>query len=183
MTSLFLGVVGKGHRTLLQVDVSQLLEHLGETQSVRTDYALDVSGDDYTVKSPVTVDLTLLSIGDGAVLVQGTVNFEVEAACSRCLSRFSKGYEVRIQEEYQRAAARMTATAKDMELGEEDFAYVIDGEGHIDLGEAIRQNVIVNLPLRFVCKKDCGGLKSNNSPKDEGSIDPRLAELRKLKEK
>jgi uncharacterized protein len=41
---------------------------------------------------------------------------------------------------------------------EDDAVYMIDGHHEIDLAEAVREHVLLNLPLRPLCRPDCAGL-------------------------
>jgi len=68
----------------------------------------------------------------------------------------------------------------DRELGDDDFVYKIDEDGKIDLHEAIRQNIIVDLPMRFICKENCPGITEMKDSKEK-EIDPRLEKLKELK--
>ncbi len=165
----------------MRVDVSQLIEHLGETQEVEMPYELELDGEDYTVVSPVQLHLTLLSIGDEGILVQGSVSGEVSVKCARCLKPFIEGFSVTVEEEYKRISKLMTVTAADKELGAEDFVYTIDSDGHIDLTEVVRQNIIVNLPLKYICQKNCNGIEWDHPKESLG--DPRFAKLKDLKGK
>ncbi|MFC1517079.1 DUF177 domain-containing protein [Candidatus Margulisiibacteriota bacterium] len=169
---------------MLIADVSQLLDHVGDTQQIEIPYDLQLAEDDYKIISPVELSLNLISTGK-SILVQGVVKGNLEATCGRCLKSFQLPFNIDIEEEYKRTEDIMSVTAKDKELGEDDFIFSIDSEGRIDLGEAVRQNVVVNLPLKFVCKKDCQGVIKATKPKQKemGEADPRLAKLKELKER
>ena len=181
---------------MLIVDVSQLLDHLGETQLIEMPYELELVGDDFKVIPPVELKLTLLSTGS-SILVQGDIAGTIEAACARCLEPFRYEFAVPVEEEYKRPEDIMSATVKDKELGEEDFVFTIDSEGNIDLSELVRQNIFLSIPLKFVCRANCKGIVKNKDKvkgkesrhgirkgKEKGAGgDPRLAKLKELKER
>ncbi|MBU0579590.1 MAG: DUF177 domain-containing protein [Candidatus Margulisbacteria bacterium] len=171
----------KGASTLLIVDVSQILEHVGETQIIDVPYEINLSGDDYKVISPVQLNLILISTGK-SILVQGNITGKLEAKCSRCLKSFTQDFNLPVEEDYKKPEEMVSVSLKDKELGEEDFIYCIDSEGTIDLSELVGQNILVNLPLQYICKSDCMGVeRRKDNQRVEG--DPRLAKLRDLKER
>lgn len=166
---------------MLIADVSQLLEHVGETQEIDMPYELKLVENDYKLSSPVKIKLTLISTGK-SILAQGMITGEIEATCARCLNPYKHKFQVGVEEEYKRTADIMSTTAKDKELGDEDFVFTIDSEGRIDLSELIRQNIVVNLPLKFICSNDCKGIDKGAYAKEK-RIDPRLNKLNELKER
>ena len=86
---------------MLNVDVSQMLEHVGETQQVEMPYEIKLAEDDFKVISPVELKLTLLSTGN-SILVQGTIGGTLELICSRCLEPFQQRFKVAVEEEYKK---------------------------------------------------------------------------------
>lgn len=170
---------------MLIVDVSQLLVHVGETQQVEVSYELELQEEDFKVIPPVQLDLTLISTGK-TILAQGVISGQLELICARCLRSFKKPYKFEVEEEYKKLEELMTATAKDKELGEDDFVFTIDGEGQLNLHEVVRQNILVNLPLKFICRENCPGIKDkvkSKKVKVKKEGDPRLAKLKELKER
>jgi uncharacterized protein len=71
----------------------------------------------------------------------------------------------------------------------EPTLYVIEETGVMDLVEPVREEFILSLPLRALCKEDCKGLcdqcgENLNQAKctcEEAEIDPRFASLLQLK--
>ena len=45
-----------------------------------------------------------------------------------------------------------------MRLPEDETAFTIDDHHQIDLREAIRQNLVLALPIQPLCREDCKGL-------------------------
>ncbi|HBG60569.1 MAG: hypothetical protein A2Y03_03560 [Omnitrophica WOR_2 bacterium GWF2_38_59] len=76
---------------------------------------------------------------DEEVIAETVVSGKYSAVCSRCLEEFEQLWE------------------KNFLIGIE-----IDRRTeYIDLGEEIRQEVILNLPTKVLCDKDCKGLCPN----------------------
>ncbi|MDO5329272.1 MAG: DUF177 domain-containing protein [Coriobacteriia bacterium] len=101
--------------------------------------------DTYKLMCDVEYNLDLTNTGD-AFLLKGAVNTKAKTSCSRCL----EDIEVEL-------------------TGKVDAFYIIDGEpdyenellpsSHdINLGELICASLIVDAPLKPLCKEDCKGL-------------------------
>jgi uncharacterized protein len=116
-----------------------------------------------------------------SVLVSGTLKTTVRMSCSRCLKNFDLPVILGIEEEYSKNAPviRVKKAGEEIELKEKDFVFEIGKDNIIDLGEAIRQNIMVNLPIKPVCNKAC---KLPEPLKDKKkNVDPRLAKLAEIK--
>ncbi|MFH1709943.1 MAG: DUF177 domain-containing protein [bacterium] len=177
----------------MKIDVSDLLKSFGaeikidrsETLSfppARSD-ARRVSGADkedaLNLTSPVNVKLKLTNTGN-AILVSGTLKTEVKLSCCRCLKDFNYPVNIKIEEEYGKQAQVLPGSkSEEIELKEKDFIFEIGKDNIIDLDEAIRQNIIVALPIKPLCNKAC------KLPEVAGSsikkIDPRLAKLKTIR--
>lgn len=86
------------------------------------------------------------------VLVTASFPVRVPAVCSRCLREFEAPVALDMREEF----LPVTATHAPLAPGEEAFA--ITGGLELDLGEAMRQYVVLALPLKPLCQPDCAGL-------------------------
>ena len=95
------------------------------------------------------LDLRLESVMDG-VLVSGSVTAPVSGECGRCLGPVSDELTVRLTELYVYPEA---ATDHD----EEDEVSQLVGD-HLDLEPALRDAVVLALPLTPLCDEDCQGL-------------------------
>ena len=70
------------------------------------------------------------------------------------------------------------------------YDYAIIEDGFLDMDEQLIEELLVEFPLRFLCKEDCRGLcqrcgkNLNDGECDcaKGEIDPRLAPLAKILE-
>ncbi len=109
----------------------------------------------------------------GFIRLIGTVSGEHSAPCARCLAPVTQPFSIEID------LSVVTAPTE----SDED---VILAEGQkIDLGTFASETVLLNLPLRLLCREDCKGLcpkcgKDLNTGEcdcDHKEIDPRLAGL------
>lgn len=124
---------------------------------------------------PLDFDFVCTNAGDYYVLT-GTIRSHTLHQCSRCLKPVAVPLAVEVQEEYSRQPA---------ETGEDRSK--ISGD-EIDISDALRENIILNLPTKPLCSPDCLGLcphcgsDRNLNPCDCRPVsgDPRLASLEKL---
>ena len=90
--------------------------------------------------------LRLEAVMEG-VLVSGTVTGPLVGECGRCLDPVASSVEVDLQELYAYPGSETT----------EDEAGRMDGD-LLDLEPALRDAVVLALPLTPLCREDCGGL-------------------------
>jgi len=102
----------------------------------------------------------LIRINQG-VLVQCKLNAEVKLVCSRCLDAFSCPISFTAEEEFLPMSDVSDDSALSSLRQSEEFA--IDDKNIIDLGELIRQYVLLNLPMKPLCRPDCVGIRKENS--------------------
>ena len=124
----------------------------------------------------VRADL-LLENAAGVLVVRGGVETTLELTCHRCLTEWDEDVSVQIAE------------AMGFEEDEEADVYVLEGDV-ADLEPVLRDAVLLEAPLRPVCRDDCLGLCAtcgadlNSGPHpahDEESSSP-FAALRDLLE-
>ncbi|MDJ0341698.1 YceD family protein [Streptomyces sp. H10-C2] len=109
--------------------------------------------------APVQLELRLESVMEG-VLVTGTVRAPLTGECVRCLEPFERKLDAEFQEMYSYPDAD-TRTARKDEAGddaEEEALFLEDDL--FDLEPALRDAVVLALPLQPVCQEDCPGLCS-----------------------
>jgi uncharacterized protein len=163
----------------MKIDVSDLLKSVGAVIKIDESETFDFKEDGLELASPVEVKLKLTDIGDGVILVAGTLKTNAKLVCCRCLKEFDQPLNVKIEEQYSKKASERDEEAdEEIELKDEDFVFDISENNIIDLDEAIRQNLIVSLPIKPLCKKMCTipGLEGKTKKK----FDPRLEKLGKL---
>ncbi len=146
----------KGEPLEALIDVTQLLkEPVGYSQSY------DVRGRiGEEVQGFVEGKAKLIRISQG-VLVQSKLNAEVKLVCSRCLDAFLCPISFTAEEQF----LSVSDVSGDLELSspEQSEEFTIDDKNIVDLGELIRQYVLLNLPMKPLCRLDCPGMKEENS--------------------
>jgi uncharacterized protein len=107
--------------------------------------AIDVEGD---------VRLTRLS---DAILAAVSARCVVELECQRCLNTFNQQVRIAISEEFRIAYDVRRGTAIESDAEELDERLEVSENHELDFGEPMRQEIIVELPMRPVCGDDCPG--------------------------
>ena len=109
------------------------------------------------VDEPIDVDLRITSVSEGT-LASGTVIATVTGECTRCLEPIEIDVEQSFTELYRYQAEKKShKKAKEIEVSDEDEDLHMDGD-FIDLEYAIRDALILDLPLNPLCDVDCEGL-------------------------
>jgi uncharacterized protein len=95
------------------------------------------------------------------VLVQCKLNAEVKLLCSRCLDTFLCPISFTAEEEF----LPISDVPGDLALSspEQSEGFTIDNKNILDLSELIRQYILLNLPMKPLCRPDCPGMKEANS--------------------
>ncbi len=143
----------------MRFNVAQLLkEPVGSTRKYHLAEEIQDLDEEVKLTHPVEGAIRLIHTTEG-VLVSGQLHTEVELTCSRCLESFSTAVDFMLEEEFH-PTIDINSGAKLPLLDGEDRATLIDGQHIIDLLEVMRQDILLALPPRPLCKPDCAGLCS-----------------------
>ena len=107
-----------------------------------------------------------------------TVTASVTTECARCLEQVKE--KLTYTKAYGLTETRVSEDSED---------YITTENGVLDALDVARTLLLLNIPMRFLCREDCAGLCSGcganlNNEKckcTEKEIDPRLAVLKNLK--
>ncbi|HEY0752684.1 MAG TPA: DUF177 domain-containing protein [Ktedonobacteraceae bacterium] len=167
-------------------NVAQLMKSI-----VGTSFVTDFQEDD-----EITLDNDLQTLGpiegharmrrtNQGLLVDGWVDLTLGLTCTRCLQDFEQPMHVTFEELFYPTVDILTGMPTPDFDQEEIFP--LDDHHQLDLTEAVRQNVLLALPMVTLCKEDCQGLCSQCG-KDlnlgpcacKPEVDQRLSVLEKL---
>jgi len=125
------------------------------------------------------------------VRLLGRVEATLECDCSRCLEPFTIAVDAPLDNLFLPADDNVPAGDGDgeQEVREDDLGVSFYRGDEIDLGEMMREQFILALPMKPLCRESCKGLCPvcgvNRNREDcgghEGWVDPRLEPLRKLR--
>ncbi len=157
--------------------VGLLKSQTGDTRSYRL--VLDTfDADDETVAQDIVGDVRLTRLRD-SIIASVSASGVVTLTCARCLREYDQPFEVEFDEEYRQTVDVRTGVDLDDEPGEDELFSRIDENHELDLAEALRQWIVLELPMRPDCGDVCAGpeLPAQN---DDDPIDSRLAALAEL---
>jgi uncharacterized protein len=140
----------------MQINVAQLLKQpVGATRQYELHEQLDPIDEGDVPVALLEGTVRLLRTQRG-VLVHLQAWTQVQIACSRCLEPFTTPVEINFQEEFFPTIDIHTGLP--IEVPEDDKAAIIDGNHVLDLGEMVRQYLLLSLPMHPLCREDCAGL-------------------------
>lgn len=152
---------------------------LGECEAC--EYSLDLTGLELDgVKpfcAPVTGQISLKGYA-GSVLLDAHLKYTTEMPCDRCGEMSKKQWEIDFSH------TLVTALSDE----EDNDEYIVVPDGRLDLDELLREDILLELPTKYLCSEDCKGLctkcgKNLNEGDcgcDRREIDPRLEILKSL---
>lgn len=153
-----------------QWNVAQLLkEPIGATRSfdVRATVLQDEAG--IQQRTPLIGRIVMLRTSEG-VLVEGNLDGAVVVECSRCLRPVTVPVTVALEEEFKPTVDVLRGAY--LHVDEEDAALLIDEHHILDLGEVLRQALLLETPMQVLCRPDCAGFcQSCGQDLNEGSCD------------
>jgi DUF177 domain-containing protein len=172
-------------RELMLIDLSRFrggLEHLERTFEPS---AFEKDADAFRVVAPVQVVADLRKDTQKVRLV-GRVTTALELDCSRCLEPFRVPIDSKFDVLFLPPGANTSDGKGEQEVGDEDLGVSFYKDDTIDLGEVVREQFYLALPMKPLCREDCGGLcpvcgKNRNREACECQaewVDPRLEALR-----
>jgi DUF177 domain-containing protein len=156
--------------------------------------ALGPDDPDYRVVSPVELSMEVSKVGADVFEAHGRAQTRLELACSRCLAPYEVPVDAIFELRYvpqPHAAGGASASAKDAEereIGEDDLTTAFYQDGLLDIGDLLREQFQLALPMKPLCSDACRGLcphcGANRNRTDCGCSaaweDPRLAPLKSL---
>ncbi len=119
----------------MKINISEIPpEGLNLTESTPSQ-EWDLDSEDITYTGEIKLEVDAYKVGN-TVSVHAKVHSERDVRCVRCLGKFHQ----KLFDEF-------------------DFNYLISSESQIlDITENVREELILNFPLKPLCKKDCKGI-------------------------
>ncbi|MBI2855232.1 MAG: DUF177 domain-containing protein [Chloroflexi bacterium] len=139
----------------MRFNVAQLLkESVGARRSYSLDDGIERLSETGTTRVQGKITLTRT---DKGIWVTGSLEANAFTSCSRCLSPVEHPVRFKMDEEYLPKVDINTGSP--LEVPEvEEGVFTLDALHTLDLTEAVRQYVIINLPMKPLCSQSCAGL-------------------------
>jgi uncharacterized protein len=142
---------------------SLLMENVGATRDVAFAFESFPLDDDLTARD-VSGDVRFTRL-QNQLLASGRLTGVVTLECVRCLDEYDQEFEAKFTEFFRQSVDVRTGAAikpedfeDDLEEGDDDeTGFGIDEAHHLDVGEAIRQWILLSLPMRPSCGANCRG--------------------------
>jgi uncharacterized protein len=134
------------------VNVSQLLkEPVGSSRKLTIDERVgpEKGFGEFYVKGNI-----VLTRIDKGVLATGEFHTNVTSTCGRCLKEVNYPFKFVIEEVFLPSIDINSGLPVHVKRD----AFVIDEHHNLDLSDALYQNALLALPMRILCKDDCGGI-------------------------
>ena len=118
----------------------------------------------------------------GAVQLKLSVEYTVSMPCDRCGRQTDKTF----RRVFEHLLVRQLSDEQEAANREEE--YVVVPDERLDLDELLREDILLDLPTKFLCRDDCKGLcpkcgkdlNEGDCDCDRREIDPRLEILKSL---
>lgn len=151
------------------------------------DDQLELHDNEVRLAGPISGQVRLHRTNQG-IFVDGAAELPVELECTRCLKTFTTTFDVPLREQFYPTID--VNTGAPLEAPDDELVFPIDHNHLLDLREAIRQNLVLALPMQTLCQEDCAGLcpqcghDLNEGPCDcvPETADDRFSALRQLLE-
>ena len=144
--------------------------------------------EDFRVIAPVALAFEIFKDGERFRLA-GRVQTTLELPCSRCVELFATPVDALFDLRYQPHAEH--TGEGEHEIAEDDLTTAFYEHEEIDLGQLMREQFYLSLPMKPLCREMCGGLcPVCGTNLNHGACacthaweDPRLAALRELRDR
>jgi uncharacterized protein len=111
---------------------------------------------DYTVLGDVHFDGTLRK-DEPRFILGGRLQARLQVMCGRCLEPFTLPVDTQVELTYVPHPAQ-AASEEEVELSQDDLTTAFYRDQTLDLGEMVREQFYLALPMSPLCREDCKGL-------------------------
>ncbi len=112
--------------------------------------------DCFSTKAPIKARIFLKRYGVN-VKVNGKVNTTLILTCDRCAEEFEFNISEEIKVELQPIGVLKTFQ-EEIRLSKEDLNVTFYNGEEIEVSEVIREQILLSIPMRKLCKPECQGL-------------------------
>jgi uncharacterized protein len=172
---------------MLSLNLAKIRAQQERFEQVYAPGAFAGPGQDFAVAAPVALAFDIYKDKDQFRLV-GRVQTTLELPCSRCLEPFKSPVDAAFDLRYHPRSQNVGEGERKVE--EDDLSTAFYEDETIDLGQLMREQFYLSLPMKPLCGEACNGLcpqcgtNLNRATCDcrRDWEDPRLAALKALKQ-
>jgi uncharacterized protein len=118
---------------------------------------IDFTGNDFRQSGPLAWSAHVVRAGQ-EIRVAGQLDGFVEWSCSRCLEPAQCGVSRSFDLFFRQQQEKMFDEDDEIELSEEDMRTSFFTGTQLAIGDIIREQVLLALPMKVLCRVDCKGL-------------------------
>jgi len=113
---------------------------------------LELSAEGVEFAEPIEVDISANKTGD-EIIMQGSIFTKAELECSRCLESYESDISSKIQ-----FVIHLIEINQKQDSDDDDFVVLPKTTQEYDIGQRVREAIILELPLKPLCSESCLGL-------------------------
>ena len=118
--------------------------------TISFDYGMDMSSSEidnvYPFMAPVKVRGTVI-MKDGFAQLTAKTSFDFSVPCDRCTRQINRHFDYSFSH----------ILVRSLENEEDDRFVEVRGES-LDLDELMREDILLEIPTKFLCREDCRGI-------------------------
>lgn len=176
----------------MRINVADIKLEVGKHKTVELETRLEtieLGGQEVRFEQPFTGEAEIWNVGD-RLLAKVEVSGEAVLVCGRCLVEYTEPLDVSFEEEFTETVhdeRQPDEEDEEDESGRSVSAYTGD---EIDLTDPLRENILLDLPIKPLCDEECKGLCPTCGTNlnegvcecegDREVVDPRLSVLKDL---
>ncbi len=129
----------------MKFDITSIKKESGSSMKIQYDGAIDGVDilDGFTVKDDIHLKGTLSNFND-IIWLDGVLQLNYAGLCNRCLDTVYREMSLSMKEKFSMKPI-------------DDETYLYEGN-FIDLTKAVKDNIIVELPVKLLCSEQCKGI-------------------------
>ena len=134
----------------MKINISNLIKNEEDTLSIKLEEKLEdleTENTECVFFGPVKFTGQLFNAG-GVFNLKGRLEADYNVKCYRCACDISSHIDIPVKENIMKA---------DSKTQDEEDVYTFEGN-YIELGDILRANIILNLPMKQLCSENCKGL-------------------------
>jgi uncharacterized protein len=166
------------------------VQQLQETEELCVDLdsqQCDLPSDIGKFVTPIHFEASIRKVEE-EITIEGRISTTIEMICARCLKPHNEVINDTFEVIYRPQSDTREDQMDEIELSETDLDISYYESGSISIAKLLRDQLLLLLPVKPLCKPDCAGLcPSCGKDLNEGSctcsqdtIDPRFAILKQL---